>query len=163
MIKLYEVNSTIPNYADTGVPAKVYWLMIERPEPLAVDYAEAIQDYEEAQAITRTAKAFADTDDPLSGLSMADDPAGVAEIAINELFTLEEAEQVLAFVREACDLESEIREVALPIPQEIFPTSFIPAGGDFDYLYPGRLADSLPFRVYGVIDRSLALKRRQED
>jgi len=160
MIKLYEVNSTIPNYANTGVSVSVSWIYEHREQPLEIDYAEVIQDYEEARAITRAEKALRDPDDPLAGSSMHDDPAGVAEIAINELFTLEEAQALWQYLKEAHGLESAIKEANLPFPQEVMPSSFIPAGGDYDYIdLPEQEASPLPGRVYGLLDRSPALNR----
>lgn len=158
MIRFYQVDSTLPNYAGTGISVSVSWIYEHREQPLEIDYAEVIQDYEEARAITRTAEALSDPDDPFG--SMFDDPAGVAEIAINELFTLEEAQALQQYLQEAHGLESTIKEAELPIPQVVMPSSLIPAGGDYDYIdLPGQETSPLPGRVYGLVDRSPALNR----
>lgn len=159
MIRFYQVDSTLPNYAGTGVSVPVYWLY-EREQRLEIDYSEVIQDYEEARAIARTAEALSDPDDPFTGSSMHDDPAGVAELAINELFTLEEAQALQQYLQKAHGLESVIKEAELPIPQMVMPSSLIPAGGDYDYIdLPGQETSPLPGRVYGLVDRSPALAR----
>jgi len=158
MIKLYEVNSMIPNYANTGISVPVLWVY-EREKPLEIDYSEVIQDYELFRSIDRLEEDLRADRGDYSGRGVEDSSPSPAEIAINELFTLEEAQTLQQHLQESHGLESVIKEAELPIPQTIMPTGLIPAGGDYEYLLSEEVGAPLPGEVWGLIDRSAARAR----
>lgn len=111
-------------YADVGVT----WLRAE--EQPAVPYERALQGYNPAE------------------------PDLYRESTIDDLFTLEEAEQLQAYLLETYDTETELIAVPLPLPKgALLSPGVLPTGGTRD-LYPLIYHEgySLPFMVNGFYD-----------
>jgi hypothetical protein len=127
--KLYRVHTTTDDFKGyDGV--LITWVAVGRQTPPA-PYAEAIW-----------------------GLSANAEPDPYQRGAVDELFTLEEAEAWVTYLRKHYGDESaEIAEQPLPLKGNTIGLSDIPVGGGVDLLMPVREGDyPFPFQVYGYYD-----------
>ena len=133
-MELYGVKTVLPEYSGHR-DVVLAWFVIERDSPVKRPYAELAEGY-----------------DP------ADEYAGYLEGAIDELFTRDEAEALLAWLkanRNETHNNSTIVEHALPIANNSIGLGAIPVGGGPDYLMPHEIGEGtfpLPFKVYGYFD-----------
>ena len=143
-IKLYWVNSTIEEFAGCK-DVNFSWLVARRPWPV-VPYTKVI----EGCTSDISPRSAANTGEPWG-------EEEYAKAAVDELFTLEEAEMLKAYLKEAYGDESaRITEVELPITDNRIGLGFIPVGGPQGfYMLDQTDGYSLPFKVWGYYDLSM--------
>lgn len=107
MSKLYRVNSTVNNFKYRGVRYDgviITWFAEGRVEPPA-PYSEAVE-----------------------GLQPGEEVDGYPRLAVDELFTLGEAEELVACLQSYGDESASIYEVDLPLPANVLGISDVPTG-----------------------------------
>jgi hypothetical protein len=130
MMKLYRVTTIVKEY-DGCKNVAFAWFKSDLPAEPRRPYHELIADYDPS---VRT--------------------IGYAEDAIKELFTEDEAKQLVAYLdREHGDQETTIEEQKLPIPNNCCGYSANAVGGGDDFYTLDKRPDySLPFKVWGYFD-----------
>jgi hypothetical protein len=130
MTELYSVHSLVRGFAYEGTryeEVKVTWFVVERQAPL-VPYAEAIQDYDQ---LDEKERAF-------------------PEEYINEQFSLQESEALLAYLGRRPELTTRCDAVELPAMANASGCRRLPRGNGSDFLRLFREKGyALPFKVEG--------------
>jgi hypothetical protein len=146
--KLYHVRMVVPEF-ELGPRAcfrnvEVWWFVTERAAPIQRPYADLILDYDAAL----------DEEEAREGLP----DCRLAEGAIDELFSKDEAEALVEWLKDTRpDGNTEIRETALPLPQNTCGFGFLPCGGGVDNMGPRQrdgasMMERLGFMAYGYYD-----------
>lgn len=125
MIKLFSVVTTLDKF-EGEENINITWLYKDRKKPIA-PYEQIIRDY-----------------DPNSESNI------YVELAVNELFTLEEAELLATDLSESQITNTKIIEVELPIEKNRAGLSAIPSG-NLNGIVP-MTPESLPFELYYYYD-----------
>jgi hypothetical protein len=132
MMKLYRVTTIVKEYDGCKNVAFAWFKSDSRDIGRRRPYADLIADYDPSM---RT--------------------IGYAEEAIEELFTEDEAKQLVAYLdrEKHGDQETTIEEQVLPIPNNFCGCSPNGVGGGDDYYMLDQRPDySLPFKVWGYFD-----------
>lgn len=125
MIKLFTVTSTLQKLMGKE-NVDIVWLYKGRNQPIA-PYDQIIEDY-----------------NPNS------EKKSSGELAVNEMFTLEEAEELATFLRDDQKMNLKVIEMDLPIAKDRVPLTTLPMGpqnGQVPVEFEG-----LPFEVYFHFD-----------
>ncbi|MBA7553281.1 hypothetical protein ES705_45871 [subsurface metagenome] len=125
---VYQVTSVVKKYRNCkDVPFS--WFMTSREKPF-IPYKKGIKNYEKGNLYQ--------------------------EGAIDELFTRQEADQLVAYLeKEHKDdiLKTSIDEQKLPLANDIMGIGCIPVGGGNDfYMLDGEKNYNLPFKAWGYFD-----------
>jgi hypothetical protein len=138
MEKLFELHSVVDNLRGyKNVP--ISFFVHKRPQQLfgkdgslGVEYRDVITDY-----------------DPT-----CDDTVVYAELALEELFTEEEARPFIEWARtHRDDTTAKMEEAKLPLENNIMGIGAVPVGGGTDFLMISSVDDyDLPFEVWGFVD-----------
>lgn len=119
-MRLYNVDSTVAEF-DGYRDVNVRWFVNDREVP-AVPYAEGIRDYRGDNAYS--------------------------ELALDELFALEEAEMLAAYLKAEYGTDVVITETALPLPAETAGLGALAVGGRTGFIMLNKTPGySLPFEV----------------
>jgi hypothetical protein len=131
-IQLFRVSSLVPEFREhQGVVLN--WFVADRKEPLALPYADLIENYD-------------DGSDHFY-------PKG----ALDEMFTEAEATALVGYLKTIYGDEPSIRKQSLPIPSNLMGDGAIAVGGAQDFLMISESdVYSLPFKVWGYYDLSHA-------
>jgi hypothetical protein len=130
--KLFQVTTIAPVFHGHR-DVDLSWFVDKRPAPMNRPYRELIEPY----------------------LRREDWDTGLAEEAIDEMLSAEEAEALAAWLRKHRPQygEPKITEAELPIGPNTMGVSGIPLGGGQDVLLTGEAPDyDLPFKVGGYYD-----------
>ena len=127
--RLYSASSVIDDWPHRGsryAAVVVLWFVEDRQEPSA-PYGECWENYEPSDLYQRG--------------------------AIDECFTLEEAEALAAYLKQQHGTDCKVSEVRLPMSGNIMPRSWLPLGGGRDcYGLSEECNYHLPFTVRGHYD-----------
>jgi hypothetical protein len=135
MMNLYHVLSTVERF-EGYKDVHITWFMARRIVPHALSYQDMIKGYDAL-----------DPDDRL-----------MAKERVDECFTADEAQQVLAWLNANRSGKHEIVHVeTTPVESRedgalLMPLGAIPLGGPQDCLMPNEVDWTLPFKVFGYYD-----------
>jgi hypothetical protein len=130
MQKFYSVYSLVSEFHGYS-NVNLHWFVHKHEHALSFPYRELITGYDQIEPSMRA----------------------YPEIAVDELFTFEEATALLAWLNEHRQGEHSMREEKLPIESNTMGISCIPVGGPQDFLLVWKSKDwDLPFQAEAYYD-----------
>jgi hypothetical protein len=130
MQKFYHVNSLVSEFGGYK-NVDLDWFVNKREWPLALSYSKLITGYDQSEPSMRI----------------------YAESAVEEMFTLEEATALLAWLNKHRVGKHSMKKAKLPIKSNTMGISCIPIGGPQDFLAVWKSKDwDLPFQAEAYFD-----------